>query len=344
MSILFSDKYPVVVLAFRVRNRGSIWLDGNPAGRIYVEKHEMEQQVGDMIDEGRLTLDPEGRRKPLLVSVRGSGGFYAAVLEDPEEAEREAETRRPWSTRSPQPCMQPVTGYDEERNAIQLIEDNRFHDFVELLAVYKPKTVEGPAGSDGKAIHLLTRSTLAAEKVEHEEHGPKGRDARTLVLVDRGVSMADPWSLWEQYPKIKVARFLANAVAASHPNAAIFSFGETLRRERSPDDAEPLDEETRLDAALRQVSLFEPERLVILTDGKPVRVYGFDADEGCEEAVASLDALARSGTQTLIFTLGRNGEMERFYSRLRHTPGARVVPLSIGGDVVRMMHELADWV
>jgi hypothetical protein len=34
MSILFSDDYPVVVLAFRVRNRGSTWLDGAPTGRI----------------------------------------------------------------------------------------------------------------------------------------------------------------------------------------------------------------------------------------------------------------------------------------------------------------------
>jgi len=128
MSILFSDEYPVVVLAFRVRNHGSTWLDGSPAGRIYVEKHEMEQQVNDLIEEGRLTLDPEGARKPVLVSVRGSGGFYAAVLEDPTATDGEHLEE----TRPAQPCMQPVTGYDEERHLIQLIEENRFYEFVPL--------------------------------------------------------------------------------------------------------------------------------------------------------------------------------------------------------------------
>ncbi len=131
MSILFSDDYPVVVLAFRVRNRGSTWLDGSPTGRIYVEKRDMEQQARELIEGGRLTLDPEGGRKPVLVSVGGSGGFYAAILEDPEAVE--AEARKPGKMRPAQQCMQPVTTYDQERNVIRLMEENRFHDFVELL-------------------------------------------------------------------------------------------------------------------------------------------------------------------------------------------------------------------
>jgi len=343
MSILFSDEYPVVVLAFRVRNRGSTWLDGSPAGRIYVEKRDMEQQVRDLIEEGRLTLDPEGRRKPVLVSVRGSGGFYAAILEDPEA--EEAQVKQPGKTRPVQPCMQPVTSYDEERNAIRLIEENKFYDFVELLEAYKPMIEEDPTGFDGIPIHPVTTKTLVTEmKAYSRGNGPRrDRDARTVVLLDRGVSMADPWSLWEQYPKIMVARFLTNAVAASHSNAAVYSFGETLRMEHSPEDVEPLDEETRLDEALSQVSLFEPERLVILTDGKPVHIDGIYTDEDCEKAVRLLDTLGRSGVQTLIFTLGQNREMERFYARLGHTPGTLVSPLRIGGDVVRMMRRLAEW-
>ena len=343
MSILFSDEYPVVVLAFRVRNRGSTWLDGSPAGRIYVEKRDMEQQVRDLIEEGRLTLDPEGERKPVLVSVRGSGGFYAAILEDPEA--EEAQVKQPGKTRPARPCMQPVTSYDEERNAIRLMEENRFYDFIELLETYKPMIEEDPTGFNGIPIHPVGAKTLVTEMKAYSKGCRPRRDrgTRTVVLLDRGVSMADPWSLWEQYPKIMVAKFLANAVAASHSNAAVYSFGKTLRMEHSLDDVEPLDEETRLDAALRQVSLLEPERLVILTDGKPVYIDGVDTEEDCEKAVALLDALGRSGVQTLIFTLGKDSEMERFYARLGHKPGTLVSPLRISGDLVRMMRRLAEW-
>jgi len=345
MSILFSDEYPVVVLAFRVRNRGSTWLDGNPTGRIYVEKRDMEQQVRDLIEEGRLTLDPEGRRRPVLVSVKGSGGFYAAILEDPESVEEEAQTRHPGETRPVQQCMQPVTSYDEERNVIRLMEENRFYDFVELLEAYKPMIGEDPTGFDGRSIHPVTTRTLVTEmKAYSKGRRPRrDRETRTVVLLDRGVSMAEPWSLWEQYPKIMVARFLANAVAASHSNAAVYSFGESLRMERSPDDVEPLGEETRLDAALRHVSLVEPERLVMLTDGRPVYIDGVDTDEDCEKAVVLLEALCRSGVQMLIFTLGEDREMERFYGQLTQTSEALVVPLKTGGDVVRMMCRIAEW-
>jgi len=322
MSILFSDEYPVVVLAFRVRNRGSTWLDGSPTGRIYIEKRDMEQQVRELIEDGKLTLDPEGRRKPVLVSVRGSGGFYAAILEDPEA--EEAQVKQPGKMRPTQPSMQPVTSYDEERNMIRLIEENRFYDFVELLETYKPMIDEEDLTEfNGRSTHSMTTRTLVTEmKAYSKGHRPRmDREARTVVLLDRGVSMADPWSLWEQYPKIMVARFLANAVAASHSNAAVYSFGDNLRREHSPEGVEPLDEETRLDVALRHVSLLEPERLVILTDSKPVCIDGVDTDEDSEKAVGLLDALGRSGVQTLIFTLGQNSEMERFYARLGHTPG-----------------------
>jgi hypothetical protein len=346
MSILFSDEYPVVVLAFRVRNRGSTWLDGTPTGRIYVEKRDMEQQARELIEEGRLTLDPEGRRKPVLVSVRGSGGFYAAILEDPEAAEEEAELGPLEKTRPSQPSMQPVTSYDEERNVIRLMEENRFHDFVEVLEAYKPMIDEEDlTGFDGRSIHPVTTKTLVTEmKAYSKRHGSRGDSGtRTVVLLDRSVSMAEPWSLWEQYPKIMVARFLANAVAASHSNVAVYSFGETLRIEHSPDDAEPLDDETRLDAALRQVSLFEPERLVILTDGKPVYIDGVDTEEDCEEAVRLLDTFGRSGIQSMIFTLGQDREMETYYGRLIHTPGTLVSPLGTGGDVVRMLRRLAEW-
>ena len=346
MSILFSDKYPVVVLAFRVRNRGSTWLDGSPTGRIYVEKHEMEQQVRELIEEGKLTLDPEGRRKPVLVSVRGSGGFYAAILEDPEAAEGEAELGPLEKTRPAQPSIQPVASYDEERNVIRLMAENRFYEFLELLEAYKPMIDEEDlTGFDGRSIHPMSIRTHVVEmKVHGIGLGPRrDREARTIVLLDRSVNMADPWSLWEQYPKIKVARFLANVVVASHSNATVYSFGETLRREHNPDDAEPLDEETRLDAALRQVSLFKPERLVILTDGKPVHIDGLDTEEDCEEAVKLLDAFGRSGIQMMIFMLGKDREMEAFYGRLMHTPDTHVSPLGTGGDIVRMMRRLAEW-
>ncbi len=329
MSIIFSDEYPIVVLAFRVRNRGSTWLDGNPVGRIYVEKRDMEQQVTALIEEGRLTLDPEGARKPALVSVGGSGGFYAAILEDPEATETEQ------STPPARPSMQPVTSYDEERHVIQLMEENRYHEFVELLEAYRQVIREDPDGLDRTPIHPMNPWRHAEEMILHGGGAsPKGRDSRTMVLIDRGAGMAAPWSLWEQYPKIVVARFLANAVAVIHPNTAVYSFGQTLRMERSPDDVEPLDAETRLDAVLRHVPLAKPERLVILTGG--------DGCENRENTAGLLDSLSRSGVQTLILSLGKHGDGKRLTSRLANTPGVIVFPLTIGGDVVRMMHGIAD--
>jgi len=329
MSIIFSDEHPVVVLAFRVRNRGSTWLDGKPVGRIYVEKHDMEQQVTALIEEGRLTLDPEGARKPALVSVGGSGGFYAAILEDPETAEAEQSTPTPPA----RPSMQPVTSYDEERHVIQLIEENRYHGFVELLEAYRPVIREDPDDLNREPIHAMNPFRNAEETILHGGGAsPRGRDSRTMVLIDRGAGMAEPWSLWEQYPKIVVARFLANAVAAIHPNTAIYSFGQTLRMERSPDIVEPLDAETRLEAALRHVPLAKPERLVILTGGKGC--------ENRENAARLLDSLSRSGVQTLLLSLDKHGE--RLTGRLADTPGVIALPLTTGGDVVRMMHGIAD--
>jgi hypothetical protein len=331
MSIIFSDEYPVVVLAFRVRNRGSTWLDGNPVGRIYVEKHEMKQQVTALIEEGRLTLDPEGAKKPVFVSVGGSGGFYAAILEDPEAAEAEQSAATPPA----RPSMQPVTSYDEERHAIQLIEENRYHEFVELLEAYRQVIREDPDGLNRVAINPMNPWRHAEEMILHGGGAsPKGRFSRTMVLIDRGADMAEPWSLWEQYPKIVVARFLANAVAASHPNTAVYSFGQTLRMERSPDDVEPLDAETRMDVALRHVLLAKPERLVILTGG--------DGCENRENTAGLLDSLSRSGAQTLYLSLGKKGDREWLTSRLANTPGVIVLPLTIGGDVVRMMHGIVD--
>jgi len=88
MSILFSDDYPVVVLAFRVRTRGSTWLDGTPTGRIYVEKRDMEQQTRELIEGGRLTLDPEGGRKPVLVSVGGAAASTQPSWRTPRRSRR----------------------------------------------------------------------------------------------------------------------------------------------------------------------------------------------------------------------------------------------------------------
>ncbi len=198
---------------------------------------------------------------------------------------------------------------------------------------------EALTGFDGRSIHPVTTRTLVTEmKAYSRGHSPRrDMEARTVVLLDRGASMAEPWSLWEQYPKIMVARFLANAVAASHSNSVVYSFGETLRRENSLNDLEPLDE------ALRHVSLLEPERLMILTDSKPVHIDGVETDESCEKTVRLLDALGRSGVQTMILTLSQDREIEKFYSRLMHTPGTLVSPLRVGGDVVCMMQRLAEW-
>lgn len=343
MSIIFSEEHAVVVLAFRVRNRGAAYLDGKETSRIYIEKRDLTRQVEEFIEAGKLTLDPMGVRRPRLRSVEGSGGFYAAILDEPG-AEEKAGDARVTGRRSP-PSMHPVTIYDEERAAMRLIEADRVRDFIELLAAYRPLKYEGAAaGFDGRTIHPMTARTLASERMVYSRGRPlRGRGARTVVLLDRGASMGEPWSLWEEYTKMKAARFLADVVAASHDNAAVYGFGEALRIQRPPFDAVPADGDRRLDKAMREVSLLQPERLVVITDGEPVCIRGSDASGLCGEALDALGSLGRSGVQILVVLLGDDPEMERLYARLEDAGGALVLRLKTAGDLAHMMRGLAAW-
>ncbi|MBN2333918.1 hypothetical protein JXL21_00050 [Candidatus Bathyarchaeota archaeon] len=337
MSILYSDDFPVVVIVFRVRGGGSVYLEGEPANRMYIEKRDLQQQVRELIDEGKLALDPEGRNAPALLSIEGGGGFYAALL----KGQGHEEARERTSTQS----MQPVVVYDEERQAIRLMEENRYHEFNELIDGYRRPTEEpGFTGFDGRTVHPISARTLPNEMRVHSRGRPgRDREKRTVVLLSRGATMADPWSLWEKHPKATAAKFLANALTAAHMNAAVYSYGRDARLVHSPDEVEPTDGENRLDAALREASLLNPERLILITDGKPVTVGGRDAAEECESVMDALNALGMRGVHVLALLLGRDTEMERYYSRLECTPGALVLPLKAGGDIVNTMHGLAAW-
>jgi hypothetical protein len=155
--------------------------------------------------------------------------------------------------------------------------------------------------------------------------------------------MANAWSLWEEYPKIRVGRFLTKVVDAVQFNSSLYSFGLDLRPEESADAINPEDKETRLELALKEATLLEPERLVVITDGKPVYSPGLDTEELCESAMEMLDAMSRSGVKILAALLGYDYDMVRFYQKLERNPSVTLVELAAGNDVLDMMHKLADW-
>jgi uncharacterized protein with von Willebrand factor type A (vWA) domain len=140
-----------------------------------------------------------------------------------------------------------------------------------------------------------------------------------------------------------VGSFLAKVVDAVQFNNALYSFGEDFKPEESTETVDIVDEETRLDLALKEAALLEPERLVVVTDGKPVYSPNSDTDELCNSAVEMLDAMGRSGVRILIVLLGYDYDMVRFYQMLERNPSVTLIELAAGSDVVDMMHKLSEW-
>ncbi|MCW4050230.1 MAG: VWA domain-containing protein [Candidatus Bathyarchaeota archaeon] len=315
MSATPSDDVPIVSLVFRIKGRGVTYVDGKKTSHIFIEKHDLEQQVKEYIDEGRLTLDLEGKKRPDLIYFGGGGGFYAAILEDPEA---KIATPAVDSSQVTRPHMQPVTNYDEDRNALRIIREKRHYDFLELLGSYR-QTV-----NDYKAA-------------------PRMKNTRTALLLDSSESMVEPWSLWEQYQKITIAQFLAGVITLAQVNTSIHSVGAEIKHIHDASEVEPKGKETRLDQALGEVLLQEPERVVVITDGKPVSIIGEDTETENEKTVELLSSLARSNLDVLVVLLGDDPDMKRHYMQLEEEPGVQLIELSTGGDFTKMMHRLASW-
>jgi len=325
-----------------------VYIDGAYTSRGFVAEDErsLRERLERLIEEGRLTLDAEGAQRPVISSVTRRGDVITVRLRGPpvERPRRRLLPLRPIRRRRHR--MHPVLDYDIARRVREMLERDQFYEFVELLESFTPLIEEREVTAfDGKTVHPVSTRTLLSEMTVYSKGlvRRRKREARTVVLLDRSVSMANPWSLWEEYPKIKVGRFLAKVVDAVQYNNALYSFGLGIRPEKSADDVEPRDEETRLDLALREAALLEPERLVVITDGKPVYSPDLETEGLCDSAVEMLDAMGRSGVRVLIVLLGYDYDMVRFYQRLERNPSVTLIELAATSDVVEMMQKLADW-
>jgi len=325
-----------------------VYIDGAYTSRGFVSEDEAElrQRLEGLIGEGQLTLDAEGALRPTIVSVERHGDMISVRLKGPpvERPRRRIIPLGP--SRRRRQRMHPVLDYDIARRVREMLEKDRFYEFVELLESFTHLIEEREVTPfDGRTVHPVSTRTLLSEMTVYSKglRPRHKREERTAILLDRSVSMANAWSLWEEYPKIKVGRFLAKVVDAVQYNNALYSFGSDLRREVTPDAVEPEDEETRLDIALGEVALLEPRRLVVITDGKPVYSEGLDTDGLCDSAMEMLDAMSRSGVLVLVVLLGYDYDMVRFYQSLERNPSVALIELASGGDIVKMMHKLADW-
>jgi len=345
-----SEDRRVYLAYFEFEDHGGrgVYIDGAYTSRGFVAEGETElrRRLEGLIAEGRLTLDAEGVHRPTVASVDRRGDVITVRLRGAPVERRRRRLLSLGRGRRRERRMHPVLDYDIARRVREMLERDRFYEFVELLESFTPLMEEREVTPfDGRTVHPVSTRTLLSEMTVYSKGlVPRHkREARTVILLDRSVSMANAWSLWEEYPKIKVGRFLAKVVNAVQLNNALYSFGADLRPEEDAATVQPEDGETRLDRALGEAALLEPERLVVITDGKPVYSPGLETEGLCDSAVEMLDAMSRSGVQVLAVLLGYDYDMVRFYQRLERNPSVTLIELAAGSDVVEMMHKLADW-
>jgi hypothetical protein len=161
----------------------------------------------------------------------------------------------------------------------------------------------------------------------------QGSPARTVVLLDRGSAMARPWGLWDELQKIRVARFLAGSAARLHVNSTLLSFGGAPRWEHSVDHVTPDDAEAVWGPALAEAALVDTKKLLAVSDGSALS----------PEPMGTLEALAESGVQVQLIVV-RGLDEETGFHDADSAPDFRVSELRTGGDLVRMVRDLADWV
>jgi len=183
---------------------GGVYLDGAYTTRGFVseDERELRRRLERLIEEGRLSLDAGGKNRPEIVSVDRRGDIITVKIRG-RPVER-AGLRLPRLTRRERHRMHPVLDYDLARRVREMLERNQFYDFVELLESFTPLIEErGVTPFDGKTIHpISTRTILSEMNVYSKGLSPRHkREARTAILLDRSMSMANAWSLWEEYPR-----------------------------------------------------------------------------------------------------------------------------------------------
>lgn len=230
---------------------------------------------------------------------------------------------------------------------IEIIKNRELWEFIKLLESFRPVSEEkGITEFDGKTIHPISMKTLLSEFKIYSRGLIKRRakDGRTVILLDRSLSMGNNWSPLSDTSKIEIGRFLAWVIQNLHPNNHLFSFGRDIRDENDPYDIPAVDVETRLDKALREINLYNPEYLIIITDGRPIYSPKMPPKVIIERCIYTLDALSNSGVKILIVMLGHDPEMFTFYNLLKEAQNVTLVDLSAeDSSMVRMVQHISRY-
>ena len=324
---------------------GTVLLDGSPAHRLFSPTRDpdvVRRAVEQLVSSGRLLISRRGvPRKPENVEVRVVGETVEVTLTGGWEIPQPTETWRPRRHR-----MRPLTNLELSSMLASYIAGWKLQEFLSLLEEVTPPSSERCITEfDGKTVHPISSRTLLTElrlyskgvKRAFREH------PRTVVLVDRSLSMGNLWSRWREIKKIRVASFIAAAVQRMEPNTLVFSFASTVEPVEDVENIEAVEPETRLDVALREVIPHLPERLVVLTDGKPVYSENVPWRRMSVECVQMLETLSNSGVRTLIAMLGTDEDMREFYGRLSDVKNTTLISLPDDVATYQMILKLMAW-
>ena len=330
--------------------RHSVYIDDEYTSRRFIEtgdEEEIRERILEMISSGRLSLDPEeGDSNISISSIERDGDVITVRLRSEKSSMERGVTPRYGLTRPRGLKMGATTEWDIVSKVLDYLEGNSFLEFLELLKSIAPVVEERTMTPfDGKTIHPISSRTILSEMTVYSKGlvGHHKREAKTVILLDRSVSMSNAWSIWEECPKVKVAKFLVRAVQALQFNSVLLSFGVNAKEEPDLEAVEGVDKETRLDRALMEAALQEPERLVILTDGKPVYSENQETEELGDAAIKVLDAMSRSRINVLLVLLGYDYDMVRFYRRLQENPSVTLIELAAQSDIIGMMEKFSHW-
>jgi hypothetical protein len=235
------------------------------------------------------------------------------------------------------PKLQPISTYDEERQIIRLIKENRVWEFIELVHSLRDNgPVEDFPVFRGKNIHpVSTRTAVNEGKIYGSPNSEPLKYKRTLLLLDGGTSMRDPWSVWDQIDKDQLATFLATAFLWSERSSVAFNYrmDSPGNPKRHQFDSVAFKED--LDFLLVGTQLVIPEQLVILGDFQDHTVEAETA------FIDTLESFALAGIQIIVINLGEKEREDRF-QRLMDQENLQFYSLSQTGDLSRMVHSLAN--
>ena len=336
------------------------YLDGLPVSKTFLSEAEavdIESKILDAIASGRLTVEnreTRAKRTVTSVSVRRIGRLIRVELHlDHFERHPIRRSKHVWGETSQRcgtyaPRMFPIPLWRMSQTVKEYVENGDLLDFLELLESVKPLSEErGITEFDGKTIHPISTRTIFSEFKIYSKGlvSRRRRDCRTLILLDRSLSMANPWSVWDEIPKMRIGQFLVKVIETVHFNNHIFSFGRDVREEDDPYRVKPVDGETRLDLALKEADLYSPERLIVITDGRPLYSTDVSVMEMSQECIYRLDSLARSGIKILIIMLGRDPEMLMFYEELSENPKVSLLDLSAENHgLIKMVYAISRYI